>query len=181
MKKKEYQKMLEKEKRERKEYKESNAGMNGKTLIIITIGVILFIFLMFAFTKIKTGEWNLFTKQNSVTYRAEVQDVKILCGSLLNRTEEEYYVLAYEIQNDNSTLYETIIERYNSASSSIKLYKLDLSNSRNNICKGDLNLTNDVTTLKLNAPTLIKVKNGTIVENYTDYNQIKNILLSYVD
>ena len=180
MKKKEYQKILKKEKQDRKEYKESNAGMNGKTFIIISIGVVLFVFLMFAFTKIKTGEWNLFTKENSVTYAASVQDVKILCGSILNRTEDEYYVLAYELQEESSAIYETLIERYNSATNKIKLYKLDLSNSRNNICKGDLVITNDVTSLKLSVPTLIKVKNGTITESYTNYDQIKNILLSYV-
>lgn len=181
MKKKEYQKILKKEKREKKEYQESNAGINVKTFTIITVGVILFVFLMFAFTKIKTGEWNLFTKENSVNYSAEIQDVKILCGSVLNRKDNEYYVLAYDMNSDNSVLYESIISRYNSSIKAIKLYKLDLSNSRNNICKGDLSITNDVTTLKLSAPTLIKVKNNLVVENYTDYNSIKNILLSYVD
>ena len=181
MKKKEYKKMLEKEKREKKEYKESNAGMNLKTFVIISICVILFIILMYTFTKIKTGEWNLFTKENSVTYSAEMQDVKILCGSILNRKEEEYFVLAYDIKDESSSIYETIIERYNGKSSNIKLYKLDLSNSRNGICMGDLNITNDITSLKLSIPTLIKVKNGNIVESYTDYNSIKTTLLSYVD
>ena len=181
MKKKEYQKMLAKEKKERKEYKESNAGINLKTFITISICVIAFVLLMFAFTKIKTGEWNLFTKENSVTYSAEVQDVKILCGSVLNRKDDEYFVLAYDISDDSSALYETVIERYNSASSKPKLYKLDLSNSRNNICKGDLNITNDVTNLKLSVPTLIKVKNGSITENYTNYDAIKNTLLAYTN
>ena len=68
MKKKEYQKILEKEKRERKEYKESNGGINLKTFIIISVCVIAFVLLMFVFTKVKTGEWNFFTKENSVTY-----------------------------------------------------------------------------------------------------------------
>ena len=181
MKKKEYQKMLAKEKREKKEYKESNAGINVKTFVMITIGVIVFIFLMFAFTKIKTGEWNLFTKENAIKYSAEVQDVKILCGSVLNRSEEEYYVLAYEIKDESSSKYETIVDQYNSGTNNIKLYKLDLSNSRNNICKGDLNITNDVSTLKLSVPTLIKVKAGNIIEQYTSYEQIKNLLLSNVN
>ncbi len=182
MKKKEYQRRLAKEKQDMKDYRESNAGMNVKTFIIIAGCVIGFVLLMFVFTKIKTGEWNLFTKENDITYRAEIQDVKILCGSVLNRSDSEYFVLAYEMNEDSASMYETIIEKYNGASSKIKLYKLDLGNSRNNICRGDtLNITNDITNLKLTIPTLIKVRNGQIVENYTDYNTIKNILFSYVD
>ncbi len=182
MKKKEYQKRLEKEKRDMKNYKESNAGINTKTFFIISISVVGFILLMFVFTKIKTGEWNLFTKENSVTYSAEVQDVKILCGSILNRMDPEYFVLAYEMKEDSASLYETIVERYSNLGRGGKLYKLDLGNSRNSICKGDnLNITNDLTNLKLIVPTLLKVKDGKIVENYTGYDSIKNILFSYVD
>ena len=181
MKKKEYQKRLAKEKKDMKDYRESNAGMNMKTFLIIALCVVGFVVLMFVFTKIKTGEWNLFTKENSVTYSAEVQDVKILCGSILNRTDPEYYVLAYEMKDDSASMYETIVEKYNS-SNNIKLYKLDLGNSRNNICKSDtLNITNDINNLKLTIPTLIKVKDGKIIENYTNYDSIKNILFSDVD
>ena len=182
MKKKEYQKRLEKEKKDMKMYKESNAGMNPKTFLIIAVGVIGFFLLMFVFTKIKTGEWNLFTKDNPITYSAEVQDVKILCGSVLNRSDSEYFVLAYKMSEDSASLYETIIERYNGVSNKLKLYKLDLGNSRNNICFGDsLNITNDTSTLKLVMPTLIKVKSGKIIENYTNYDAIKKLLLSYVN
>lgn len=178
MKKKEYQKRIAKEKKERKEYNESNHGINLKTFIWITVGVIGFVFLMFAFTKVKTGEWNIFTRQNDFKYSAEAQGTKILCGSILNRSDSEYYVLAYEMKEDDVALYETLVEKYNGSTNKISLYKLDLSNSKNNICKGDsLNITNDVTTLKLKVPTLIKIKDGNIVENYTDYLSIKNTLI----
>ena len=182
MKKKEYQKKLEKEKRELREYNELNHGINVKAFLIISLCVVGFVFLMFAFTKIRTGEWNLFTKKNTVTYKAEVQTTKILCGSILNREDSEYYVLAFEMQEDNASLYESVVERYNSGSNTLPLYKVDFSNSRNNLCKGDsLSLTNDVTSLKLVVPTLIRVRNGQIVENYTSYDSIKNVLFSYVD
>ena len=182
MKKKEYQKRLKKEKADLKELRYGNSGMNTKTFIIIAIGVVCFFLLMFAFTKIKTGEWNLFTKENSVTYTANIQDVKILCGSVLNRNSSEYFVLGYEMNEDNASIYETVIERYNNSSKKIPLYKLDLGNSRNNICRGEsLNITNDITNLKLTVPTLLKIKDGKIIENYTDYTSIKNILFSYVD
>ena len=181
MKKKEYQKRLAKEKRDLKEYNELGAGINYKSFVVISISVIGFVFLMFAFTKIKTGEWNLFTKENSIKYTATIQDVKILCGSVLNRDEEEYFVLAYKLNEDDTSLYETILERYNSASNKLKLYKLDLGNSRNNICMGELNITNDIENLKLTVPTLIKVTNGNITENYTNYEAIKDKLLSYLN
>ena len=55
MKKKEYQKRLAKEKRDLKEYRESNAGMNMKTFGLIAAGVIGFFLLMFVFTKQENG------------------------------------------------------------------------------------------------------------------------------
>ena len=126
--------------------------------------------------------YNYLQRENSITYTAEIQNTKIICGSILNREDNEYFVLGYEMNEENATLYETIIERYNSSSNKINLYKLDLGNSRNSICKGDsLNISNDLTNLKLTVPTLLKISNGQIVENYTDYNSIKNKLLSYVD
>ena len=182
MKKKDYKKKIEKEKQDLKDFKEKNQGINIKTFIYITIGVIGFFALMLVFTKIKTGEWNIFTKENGIKYSAEVQNIKILCGSVLNREDKEYYVLAYNMQEDSASLYETVVEKYKEGKDTLPLYKLDLANSRNNICKGDsLNITNDVTTLKLSIPTLIKVKDGKIIENYTNYDSIKNHLFSYVD
>ena len=182
MKKKEMKKQLEKEKRGMREYQLNSDEKNIKNVIIITCCVVAFIGLMFVFTKIKTGEWNLFTKENNIFYTAEAQTEKILCGSILNRSDEEYYVLAYQMQEDNASLYQSIIEKYNSSSRKISLYQLDLSNSRNNICLSDnLSITNDVSTLKLVVPTLLKVKNGQIVSTITNYDQIKNELYTYVD
>jgi len=182
MKKKEYKKRLEKEKREMREFRETSTSSSIKNGVIITCCVIGFIFLMFLFTKIKTGEWDLFTKENDITYVSEVQTTKVLCSQVLNRSDKEYFLLAYQIKEDDVSLYDSIIERYNSMTNVLKLYKLDLSNSRNNICKADnINISNNIKELKLQVPTLIKVKDGKIIESYTSYEKIKNKLLSYVD
>ncbi len=182
MKKKEYKKRIEKEKKAMREFQENDTSKSIKSAIIITVCVLVFLFLMFTFTKVKTGEWNLFTRKNDITYSAEAQTVKILCGQLLNRDEDEYFVLAYELAENSASLYESVVEYYNGATNKIPLYKLDLSNSRNNICKADkLNVSNDIKTIKLSIPSLIKVKDGKVVASYTNYNAIKNILYSYVD
>ena len=174
MKKKEYQKRIAKEKRDMKQYNERNANMSVKTTLIILVSVLAFVFLMFTFTKIKTGEWNLFTKMNSMNYTAEIQSEKILCGGVLDRQDNEYFVLAYEMKEDNASLYNSIVENYHL---NIPIYKLDLSNSRNGICKADSALiSNNIEELKLSVPTLIKVSNKQIVNSYTTYDDIKNIL-----
>ena len=137
---------------------------------------------MFAFTKVKTGEWNIFTRKNTTNYTAEIQTTKILCGQTLNRSDSEYFVLAYNIGDDDVTLYDSILERYNNSTKKIPLYKLDLSNSRNNSCKSDkLTISNNVKELKFQVPSLVKVRNGIIVNSYTNYDLIKDTLLTYVD
>lgn len=181
MKKKEYKKKLEKEKREMREFRESDTGASLKTGLIIAASVIGFVLLMFAFTKIKTGEWEIFTKENDVNYVANAQTTKILCGSILNRSDEEYLVIAYKMKEDSGSLYDSILERYNSGKS-LPLYKVDLSNSRNNICVAEnVNISNNISELKIKEPTLLKIKNGSIIESYTEYETIKTNLLSYVD
>ena len=86
------------------------------------------------------------------------------------------------MDEDSASLYQSIIEKYNNSSKKIPLYQLDLSNSRNNMCLGDsLMVTNDVTTLKLVVPTLLKIKNNKVVSSLTNYNSIKNELYTYVD
>ena len=182
MKKKEYKKKLEKEKRQLREFRESDLNSNIKTGVIIAVCVIGFVLIMFAFTKVKTGEWNFFTKENDITYKAEIQSTKILCGSVLNRSDSEYFVLAYKLKEDSASLYESFLERYNQGTKALPLYKLDLSNSRNGICMSDtVKISNNINELKFKEPTLIKVKNGKIVESYTTYDKIKSVLLSYVD
>ena len=179
MKKKEYQKRIEKEKRDMKKYNERNASMKPKTAIIILVSVVAFVFLMLVFTKVKTGEWNLFSKKNSTNYTAEIQSEKILCGGVLDRLDSEYFVLAYEMKEDSATLYNSIIERYNETSPSVPIYKLDLSNSRNGICKSEnAVISNNIEELKFVMPTLIKVSNKQIVNSYTNSDDIKNILLN---
>ena len=97
-------------------------------------------------------------------------------------SSKEYFVLAYDMQEDEASLYESIVEKYNESSKKITLHKLDLANSRNNICKSDkANISNDITALKLSIPTLLKVKDGKIEKSYTDYETIKKTLFSYVD
>ena len=182
MKKKEMQKKLKKEKVSMREYEMNSTNKDVKKGIIIACSVIAFIGLMFVFTKIKTGEWNLFTKENNINYTAEVQTEKITCGSILNRSDEEYLVIAYEMDEDSASLYQSLISKYNDSKRKITLYQLDLSNSRNNICLADnLNITNDITTLKLVVPTLLKIKNGKIVSTITNYDQIRQELYTYVD
>ena len=86
------------------------------------------------------------------------------------------------MKEDSASLYQSLISKYNDSKRKITLYQLDLSNSRNNICLADnLNITNDITTLKLVVPTLLKIKNGKIVSTITNYDQIKQELYTYVD
>ena len=181
MNKKEYKKKLEKEKRELREFREMDTSTSIKTALIIAACVVGFVLFMFAFTKIKTGEWDLFTRKNETIYKAEIQSTKILCGSILNRGDSEYYVLAFEMSEDNASLYGSLMEKVNTTSK-LPIYTLDMSNSRNNICIGDsLNIVSNSSELKLVAPTLLRVKDGQIISSYTTYETIKNELLSNVD
>lgn len=182
MKKKEYKKKLEKEKISMREFESNNINGNVKKIIYITLGVLLFLFIMFAFTKIKTGEWNFFTSKNQKFYTASMQTTKILCGSILNRDDSEYFVLAYNFKDEDAVIYDSILTKYQSSQKIIPYYTLDLSNDRNNICLSNkLNISNNINELKLTSPVLIKVKDKKVASYYTNISDIKTELYTYVD
>lgn len=176
MKKKEMKKQLEKEKKGMRNV-ELDEMTTTKHIIYVSLAVVLFIGFMLIFTKIKTGEWNLFTKKNRVVYSAEIQDKKITCGSILNRKDSKYYVLAFDMDDEMTTpIYQSLTEAY-ASSSKEKVYYVDLGNSRNNICMDEkLNITNDVKTLKVSNPTLLLVEGGKVTYSTTKYDDMKTRL-----
>ena len=90
MKKKEMQKKIKKEKQDMRAYNLSDSDKNIRNGIIIALSVIIFIALMFVFTKIKTGEWKLFTKENNIFYTAEAQTEKIILNNTITINNRLY-------------------------------------------------------------------------------------------
>ena len=167
--------------KESKRIKSINVGSDDENVIrkfiIITVVIVVLITGVYFLTEL-TKNNNAST--NTATGAIDYDIVSI--GTLLNRPESEYYVMIYDKENEDSMLYSALITNYYNLTDHTKIYFCDLGNKLN---KSYYNVNNDnksnpnaqsIKELDLGDLTLIKVKNGKIVQYVETYEQIKNIL-----
>lgn len=143
-----------------------------KKTLYIAGGVVLFIGIVFILINIFNGTWNLFSRENDDP--VGIDSALVMCGTMFNRADEEYLVLAYNIRNEDDGIYNTLFGTYKG---DLPLYYLDLETGFNKGCVGEKNnLVSDSTKIKFASQTLLHIKNGKIVKSYTTREQIKNYL-----
>ncbi len=134
----------------------------------------------------------LFSKDNN-EYKYEVKEGKINydtvnVGTILNRQDNEYYVLVFDSTNYKASEYSTVMSLYNDKknddnSKLIKMFYCDLNDELN---KKYYNVNNDnksnpkaskVSDFDFGDITLLHVKKGKITEYIEDYKTIQQKLL----
>ena len=172
MKKKEMLKEQKRLKEQRNEkFQDFSDKSNVNTVIYISIGVILFIGLTYLIINIANGTWTSYNRQNPIV---GIDTKLLMCGTLFDKSDKEYLVLAYNIKNKDDVVYSAMFESYKGE---LPLYYLDLESGFNKHCVGDkTNLVNDSTKIMFNKQTLLHIKDGKIVKSYVEKDQINNYL-----
>lgn len=136
-----------------------------KKFIIIVISLIVLIIGVYLFT---TFVVNKDDSKKTIT-QGKVQYDNIILGTLLNKSDDEYYVLVFDSTDINNTYIVNLASIYVS-SNKLPLYTADLSLSFNKPFIADQSLYNkdNVEGLKVKGTTLIKVKDGSIVKFIED-------------
>lgn len=166
--------MLKEQKRLKQERKDAEKmfkdGSEVSNIIKITLGVIGFILIAFAFINIVKGNWNLFNKDNKK--ETEIDPSMVMVGTMFNKEENEYLVIAYDMSDKNNNLYAYLAGNYYGAS---KLYYLDLSSGFNSKFIGDKTVvSNNLDELKFSGPTLLVINKDKITKSYTTEDEIVN-------
>lgn len=174
MKKKE---MLKEQKRLKEQKKEKMLDFNDKDdikkIVYISLGVVIFIGLVFVLINLFNGTWNLFSRKNDDP--TSIDGYLLMCGTIFNKTDDEYLVLAYDIKNDDESIYGVLMETYKG---DLPIYYLDLKSGFNKTCLGDKNnFVNDSTKIKFASSSLLHIKDGKIIKSYTTKEQIKSYLM----
>jgi len=104
--------------------------------IKIAVGVIIALGLVYLLTALATGEIKLGEKKKKESVEPEIQYEEIIAGQILNRKQNEYYVLAFDFTEE---------------------------------VKG-------TTELKVTAPTILRIKDGKIVERISTKEKVKEFL-----
>lgn len=142
-------------------------------LIILVLVIILGIF--YVITTLVVKPVNPTDNDTGVTI---IDETKITLNNLLNRKEKEYYVLATK-QNNNTqanyqTLYNNYITEYKKQEGALTFYNINLDDALNKGYISDkLNISNDLSELKVNDDILFKIKDNKIEEYFAGS---KNIL-----
>lgn len=129
----------------------------------IALGVILFIGLVFVGMNVINGNWNLFNKDNKKA--TEIDSRMVIAGTMFNKEDKEYLVLAYNMKDEKDTIYYAASSNYQGDK---KLYYLDLSSGFNEKFIGDKAvISNDLNKLKFSGATLLVIKGDKITKSYT--------------
>lgn len=99
---------------------------------------------------------------------ASIQYDEILIGNVLKQPNEEYYVMIYDDEDYDTSLYSTYLDLYKQKDEAIRIYTSQLNNPLNQNFKAEeSNLDiSDISDLKIQSSTLLKIDNGKIEEFY---------------
>ena len=163
----------EKEKLTQEEY-----SIKKLLILIISITVIFFLFYFITTLLVKPT----LEKNDSVE---QTDSSEISLNHLFDNKETEYYVIA--IKNNIKTssltnvnyaeLYEKYISDYTAKEGALKFYTVELDASINKNYLGEkMNITDNLSELKLNDEVLFKISNGKIAEYYVGKTEIIKVL-----
>ena len=144
-----------------------NDEMNKLATIFISVSLLFIAFYMI--TVFVTNKPKV-----KVPTIVNLQYEEILVGSISNRGEENYYVLAYDKSNVNHDLYSYFLEEYSYLPTSTTFYTVDLGNIFNKPFIQDESLFNDQT-LFFKEDTILKISKGKIVEVTEGKEEIVNL------
>ena len=149
-----------------------------KFIFIILVLVLVFATFYFITTLVVKSE-KLETTSNNIV--PQIDTSKILISQLLDRSQEEYYVLAikpslydnYTSRANYTEIYNKYIKDYSSKENSLKFYKVDLDDALNkNYLDKEINITNDLSKIKINDEVLFKINRGKIEDYYVGSDSI---------
>lgn len=135
-----------------------------RILIIVIIFVLAIYFLTRIFvTKDLLNDDN--KEQETITGTINYNVTSI--GSMLNKAEDEYYVLIYDTENIRSIYYSGLMSNYTRGENALKVYYADLNNELNQKFYDPENINlevSNISNLRVGDLTLVKVNNGQITE-----------------
>lgn len=146
-----------------------------KSLIIVILAVVIIFLVFYAITSLINPSSPVETPQ---VLEETIQYNEIMVGEILNRSENNYYVLVQNNDNVYNDLYATYLDIYVSDNDDYNYYVVDLDNAFNqNYLAEETKVSGkDVSKYQFSDTTLIKVKKSKIDKVYTTHDAILTAL-----
>lgn len=143
--------------------------MEPKKFIVLMVALIIFCIIIYILTGIfVTKDIKWFNKKSTEEKEEVVINNKILAKDSLRQTEEVYYVYYYDTTKEEKEV-TNIINTLED-----KVYRVDLHDDFNSNFIGEVSgIVDDIDSLKVTSPTLIKVVSEKIESFYTGKDEIQ--------
>lgn len=151
---------------------------DGYFKFITTLAILLIVFLIsyFALGLFYTKEIDLKKKTKETKDEVNIDNNTIMLGQLFDQAKNEYYVLIYDLNDEESSM-PNWKSTYESSDGALSIYVVDSSKKFNSqyIVKENSNKNaTSLSDLKVISPTLIKVNNKSITEYIEGEDNIVN-------
>jgi len=138
------------------------------TIVKIAIGVVLALAVVYFATALVTGEIKLGNNNKEEIKEATIQYEEIIAGSILNRQQDEYYVLAFSFTDTEASYYLSLKDSYKQNTDALPIYIVDIDKGFNNVIISKENeeykeLPTSINELKVKGSTILKVKDGKVI------------------
>ncbi len=161
-------------------FNDENDKNEVKNFIIILIVLVLVGLGVYVFTKYAVNDGDVFINP----YYAQagvINNNKVIAGTMLNKEESNYYVIAYHSDSATAAKYSIILEQYLSIGTGREIYFLDLDNSLNkDYIATDEKPVNedaeDISDLALGTITLMEIDDNKIDKYITSEEEIVELL-----
>ena len=142
-----------------------------KSFVVIMVLLLLFFVVLYILTGLfVTKDIKWFGKNDNEETITDMQN-KILAVDTLKQTEEEYYVYYYDTKEENSDVANALY------SITQKVYRVDLNDGFNTNYVGEPSgAVDNIESLKVSNPTLVKVSFGKIVAYHSGSEEITSAL-----
>ena len=144
-----------------------------KTLIIITLIIIVVSIGLYFLTDTLNNKKNADDATEAV-----INYTEITVGTMFTRPYEEYYVFAYQNDDDNAYTFDNLFVKYEEKEEHKKIYYVDLSKKFNDFVLSDKanKKPTKSTEVKIKDYALILIKDGKVSKYYEKISEIEKAL-----
>ncbi len=133
------------------------------TILIVLIAIVLIVYF---FTRIFVTK-DLINKTKEEATAGAINYSVATIGTMLNKTEEEYYVMIFNSEDANASYYNSLVSRYEKNEKHLNIYMVDLNNELNKqyYDKDHSNLNaKDIKDFRVSDIALLRVKKGKVIK-----------------
>ena len=149
----------------------------AKRFIIILAIIIIVIVGVYFFTRIFVSK-DLLNKETNTTTPGSINYNVTLIGAMLNKPEDDYFVMLYDSKKSDAVYYNGLVNNYVQDENALKIYIADIANELNKSYVGEsenIKVTN-IEDFKIANPALLKIKDSKIVNVYSTKDEMVEAL-----